>query len=212
MLHKAHIMKKLKLFILTFTLSCSALVFAQAQGEDLKEAFPVITKLHLDTNKSSFVIEGTSSLHDWEMNSESFSGDISYTKTDTDFNLKSIAVKVGVRSLKSGKNIMDKKCYAALKDETHPNIKYQFQKIKSIKKINDNLSNAILVGALTIAGKTKTVEIAVKITQKEGVVIIEGEKPLKMSDFDVVPPTAILGTLKTGNEITIVFNLNYLTS
>ena len=48
-----------------------------------------------------------------------------------------------------------------------------------------------------------------RIDLKDQIINIKGEKTLKMSDFDVKPPTALLGTLKTGNDITIKFNLNY---
>ena len=82
---KQNVMKKLKLIILAIVLSTSGITFGQSMVEDLNTAGTtnIITNLHLDKNKSSFVIKGTSSLHDWEMNSESFSGEISFTKTES---------------------------------------------------------------------------------------------------------------------------------
>jgi hypothetical protein len=35
----------------------------------------------------------------------------------------------------------------------------------------------------------------------------EGELPLLMTDFGVKPPTALLGTLRTDNKITVKFSL-----
>jgi hypothetical protein len=36
---------------------------------------------------------------------------------------------------------------------------------------------------------------------------IKGSKKVKMTDFNISPPTAMLGTLKTGDEVTISFTL-----
>ena len=107
---------------------------------------------------------------------------------------------------------MDKKCYKALLYKEHPNINYKFKSIKEIKLKVDNTYTATLSGALTIAGKTKLAEILVEIILKDDNINIKGKKALKMSDFDVKPPTALLGTIKTGNDITIEFNLNYTKS
>ena len=38
---------------------------------------------------------------------------------------------------------------------------------------------------------------------------VKGEVPLKMSDFGIDPPTAMMGTLKTGNEVVIKYNLEF---
>ena len=162
---------------------------------------------------SYFKIKGTSSLHDWEMISNSFSSNIIINKTSNgNLAIRDININVGVKTLISGKKVMDKKCYKALLYKEHPHINYQFKSIKEIKLKVDNTYTATLSGALTIAGKTKLAEILVEIILKDDNINIKGKKALKMSDFDVKPPTALLGTIKTGNDITIEFNLNYTKS
>ena len=168
-------------------------------------------ELTLDTINSTFIIKGTSSLHDWEMISKTFDGTIIINKTnDENLDIKDININVGVKTLISGNKIMDKKCYKALRFEEHPYINYQFKSIKEIKLKTDNTYSALLNGTLTIAGKTNLTEILVEIVLKDDKISVKGEKAFKMSDFDVKPPTALLGTIKTGNEITIEFNLNYI--
>jgi len=170
-------------------------------------------ELTLDTFNSTFIIKGTSSLHDWEMISNIFNGTIIINKTnDENLDIKGININVGVKTLISGNKIMDKKCYKALRSEEHPNINYQFKNIKEIKLKTDNTFSAVLNGTLTIAGKTNLIEIVVEIVLKDDKISIKGEKAFKMSDFDVKPPKALLGTIKTGNDITIEFNLNYIKS
>ena len=104
---------------------------------------------------------------------------------------------------------MDNKCYDALKYETNPNIEYRFVSVGSLKPSGNHTYTATLNGTLTIAGKSKSVPIDVTISVSENQLAIKGAKPLKMTDFDVEPPTALLGTLKTGDDIVIDFNLNY---
>ena len=170
-------------------------------------------ELPLDTINSTFIIKGTSSLHDWEMISKNFDGIIIINKAnDESLIIEDININVGVKTLTSGTKLMDKKCYKALLYKEHPNINYHFKSIKEIKLKTDNTYTATLSGVLTIAGKTKLAEILVEIILKDGNINIKGEKALKMSDFDVKPPTALLGTIKTGNDITIEFNLNYIKS
>ena len=37
-------------------------------------------------------------------------------------------------------------------------------------------------------------------------VVLKGEKTFKMTEFKIDPPKALLGTITTGDEITIKFN------
>jgi polyisoprenoid-binding protein YceI len=204
-------MRKFILLLVTILVSSSS--FSQKVNDPTPSATQTIAPHKLEINKegSHFKILGTSSIHDWEMISNFFTGSLVFTDmSSTDLGIESIDVKVKVKSLVSGKKIMDRKCYDALKNDEHPTIIYRFKKVESFEAVSDKEYKAKLSGTLMIAGKTNPVSINVKIRADNGKVTISGEKPLKMSDFDVVPPTALLGTLKTGNDITIDFNLNYL--
>ncbi|MAL60309.1 MAG: hypothetical protein CMC14_09690 [Flavobacteriaceae bacterium] len=181
-------------------------------GQSLNEESTAVSTIKLykvDSGNSNFTIKGTSSLHDWEMVSESFSGSLELNTTPQTLAIQSIKVFVDVKTLKSGKRIMDNKCYDALKYEEHPTIKYQFEKLSALSESGSGTYKAILHGTLSIAGVSKKVSIHVNISQTNKTLIIKGELPLKMTDFGVEPPTALLGTLKTGDPITIDFNLNY---
>jgi len=169
-----------------------------------------IASLSCDASTSSFVIQGTSSLHDWEMISQSCKGALQLDIDGQPLDIENIQLKVRVTSLKSGKKIMDKKCYDALKHEDFPDIIYRFKNISNIKSQGPNVYNARLEGSLDIAGVSKTVHIDIEIQKKNGMITLNGTKPMKMSDFKVEPPKALLGTLKTGNDITIIFNLNFV--
>ncbi|MAO07112.1 MAG: hypothetical protein CL596_00190 [Alteromonas sp.] len=199
-------MKSLMAFLLLCVLSTGYGQSSAAGSSEIK----TLKTYQLNDNTSHFIIKGTSSLHDWEMVSNQFTGKISFQSNTEALSIDNIKVKVGVTTLESGKRVMDKKCYDALKSDTHPNILYEFKNIKSLKSSGPQTYTATLEGSLTIAGQTKSVAINVHIKATNNSITIKGEKPLKMTDFGVEPPTALLGTLKTGDDIIIDFNLNYL--
>ena len=57
-------------------------------------------------------------------------------------------------------------------------------------------------------GKTKDITLQFKISNSnQNQINVTGETKLKMSDFGIDPPTAMLATLKTGDDITIKYNI-----
>jgi polyisoprenoid-binding protein YceI len=152
-------------------------------------------------------ILGSSNLHDWESKVHTIkaSGDIQ-VEAGVLKGIKSLSVEIPVTSIKSPKgSIMDKKTYDALKSDKHPNISFKLTKVNSLNKTGDGYAiNA--TGNLTVAGVTKSTEITVtgKVAG-DGSVKFEGSKKMKMTDFGIQPPTALMGTMKTGDDITIKF-------
>jgi len=45
--------------------------------------------------------------------------------------------------------------------------------------------------------------------QGKSKLIFEGSQPISMSDYGISAPTALFGTLKTGNDITINFKVSF---
>ncbi len=157
-------------------------------------------------------IEGTSNVHDWEEEAQTATGDGAVLwNPDGSFSIQKLYLKVSVKSIKSDKgSIMDNKTYDALKGEEHPYITFKMSSIKSMTKSGTGYSVKVN-GDLTIAGVTKNVDINGTVYVKEnGKIYIETSKAIKMTDFGIDPPTAMMGAMQVGNDITIKFKLNYL--
>ena len=202
-------MSKIKKLTFILAVACTWLVLSQP---NVGETEPTPARpFNIDAASSKFVVKGTSSLHDWEMATESgVSGYIECDEGQTDdLCITAIKLSVDVKTLKSGKSLMDKKCYDALKEDKFPKIKYNFEKVSSLDKQADGTFQTVLVGDVTIAGVTKKTTVNAKVQFNGTTVKITGAKDMKMSDFDVEPPKALMGTIKTGNEITVEFNLNF---
>jgi polyisoprenoid-binding protein YceI len=156
---------------------------------------------------SNVIIKGTSTLHDWESVAEKTEANLSISDLN-DTSIETLNVKVEVLSIKSGKKLMDKLTYKALKADKYPMITFIFKEGNVIKE-DTKFVYIKLIGDLTIAGVTKNVAVQTKINKTGKNIALEGEYKLKMTDFGIKPPRALLGTIKTGNEITIEFNLKF---
>ncbi|HCV80275.1 YceI family protein [Zunongwangia profunda] len=142
--------------------------------------------------KTEILVEGTSNIHDWEMTSEKAVG----TVQSSNGTISEISIEIPVKSLESGKGGMDKNAYKALNEDDYPTIKFRSTEVSSSR----------IKGHLIINGKSKTVSIPVS-TKKSGQNIeISGKYKINMTHYGVEPPTALMGTIKTGEEVTINFN------
>lgn len=165
------------------------------------------------SNNSSITISGTSSLHDWDVEVESFSGNILFNDFEN-MDISDIKINVISESLKSGKKGMDKNTYKALKTKDHKNILFQFSKVESISKIDDSSYRINGQGQLSITGVTKDVNIDFLLSKNdlengEGTCSITGSCTINMTDFGIEPPKALLGTIKTGEVIKVKFNTSF---
>jgi hypothetical protein len=64
---------------------------------------------------------------------------------------------------------------------------------------------------MTIAGAKRTVSMNVDArVLSDGSLNVKGSKDLKMTDFNVSPPTAMMGALTTGNDVTVHFDITLM--
>lgn len=157
----------------------------------------------------SMTIKGTSNLHEWESTVKEMraTGAMSID-ANTLQSIQSLQVEVPVKSIKSPKgSIMDNKTYDALKAKSFPNITYSLEKITTLNKKGDSYDiNA--TGTLTMAGASKKIDMTVKgKVGADNSITFSGSKKIKMTDFKIDPPTALFGTLTTGDEVEIVFQV-----
>jgi polyisoprenoid-binding protein YceI len=162
-------------------------------------------------SNANFEVAGTSTLHDWTMETDQVNGTINMNiEGDKISTIDRFDIKLKAESLESGKSSMDDIAYEALKSEDHPMISFKLTKIKSIT-YSGTTAKIVANGILTIAGKSKTVDVNGTAVNNNGAIQLNGSKKIKMTDFDMEPPTAMFGTIKTGDSLTINYSLTLKT-
>lgn len=161
-------------------------------------------ELKLANNESKLQVFGTSSIHDWHEDAESQSGKIVFSDLENG-KIQTLSIAIEAESLKSGKSGMDKNTYKALNTKKHKQITFKLSKVESVTAKGNGVFDVKTVGDLTIAGSKKSVALNFKLTVNGTKATLEGEKKIKMTQYNVEPPTALLGTVTTGDELTIKF-------
>lgn len=178
-----------------------AMVSAQSSNYSLNES-------------STMVIKGTSSIHDWEATVEQMNVNMQLAPGQLEQEtmsspVESFSITVPVESIESGKGGMNRKIYGALKEDDHPQIMFELQSTE----LNgaDATSESFTLqatGTLTVAGNSKEVTFPVNTTRVDANSFrFEGSYSLNMKDYDVDPPSAMFGAIKSGEEVEIVFNI-----
>jgi len=107
--------------------------------------------------------------------------------------------------------IMSRDMYEALKAGSYPQIHYQLKEAEFIENVFEDGAEWMRImsrGIINVAGVEKEVNIPVlgKVLDNNRF-HVKGEKELMMTEFDIQPPTALLGLIKAKNNITIKFDV-----
>lgn len=166
-----------------------------------------------DSKSIHMKLSGTSTLHKWDMNASVFSGKASFDfkpgSTTELISLKSLTFILAVANLSSGEKGLDKNAYKALNTSQFKNISY---KLTSATVTSEGAGKYLLNthGGLTIAGITRQITMDVHCAvNSDGSITCTGTDTLKMTDYQVKPPTFMLGAMKTGDALTLDFTMVY---
>lgn len=181
-----------------------ALLFGSLQQNVFSQTYNVVA------TKSEIKVDGTSNLHDWTVISKTgHTGKLTAIFGDgTLKDINQLEFELPAESLKSGKSGMDKNTYKALKTEKHNRITFKLERINSLTGQPGNYQ-LNMRGSLTIAGTSKSVDLILNLKETANELRLQGNYKLKMTDFNIDPPKALMGTITTGNDVTISFDSTY---
>lgn len=183
----------LKAVLISFLLTVPALIPAQEK---------------FSAQSVSILITGTSTLHDWEEKSNQGQCNATIDISGDKVTISSFSFSMPAKSLKSEHTMMDNNTYKALKTDKNPTISL----VLSSAVVTPSGSNTYQVkatGNLTIAGTTKQTDVNATLVYNPAskTFTCKGSKTFKMTEYGVKPPTVMMGTIKTGDQITITYNL-----
>ena len=160
-------------------------------------------------NESRVTISGTSSLHDWHENAGDFKITlVMKTQDGASGVIEKVSFICKSASVTSDNSLMTDKTHNALQVDKYPEISF-ISDLPSPAVISVGDFSATVTGDLKLNGVTKPVSLSLKGSLSGDKLSVQGSQSLKMSDFQIKSPTAMLGTLKTGDEVTVFFDLKF---
>jgi len=164
-------------------------------------------KYHADNMNIS--IKGNSNVNQWELQSDKGQLEAVFVLSAQQkiTGLFSLWFTVDAETLKSGRTAMDKDAYKALKSNNFESINF----VLSTAAITESAPGVYLLkckGFLTIAGTEKETELAVDCkVNNDNTFTCSGVVPLKMSDFNIKAPSAMMGSIKAVDDISIAYSM-----
>ena len=156
-------------------------------------------------NGSTATVEGTSTLHDWEMNSEEVKGEVVLEREGNRISsFDRIEVNIKAESLKSDSRRMNNNAYSALNVDRHPEIRFRGSDVREITDTHLTVN-----GTLTISGTSKPATIEAAYSINGGRINFKGQYDISFSEFNISAPTAMMGTIRTGDDLTVKFDVTF---
>jgi polyisoprenoid-binding protein YceI len=159
---------------------------------------------------SMLYLEGDSTLHKYQMNAHVLLGSAALKSPKADFaqslkndGVDSMTLVVPVNNLKSRESGLDDNAYKALQAKENPSIKFVLES----ETLKDDVMSA--QGSLSIAGVTVPVTLSAQTEIKGDQIRLKGVQKLKMSDYQVKPPSIslVVTSITCTDEIEIHYDV-----
>ncbi|MEP6619625.1 MAG: YceI family protein [bacterium] len=162
--------------------------------------------------QSKLWVEGTSSIKSWSCKSGDVNAVVEATSANAvsqlltgDKAVKSVAVTLTTEKLECGNGTMNDHMKNALKAKDVPSIEFKVASY-DLTRGADGISGT-LNGTLSLGGVNKPIAVAATGTSEAGALHVIGSYELKMTDYDLKPPTLMFGRIKVGDNVTVKFDL-----
>lgn len=154
---------------------------------------------------------GTSNLHNWSMEAKDITCSAKFgfgaETSALPQSLAALDLVIPIHNLKSGESLLDSRAYTSLKADKFGAITFTSTSAVIVPG-QRNQFQVKSTGTMTIAGVGRPVVLIVACqVNADGSITCSGSQQLKMTDYQIKPPSFMLGALKTGDLLTINFSL-----
>jgi hypothetical protein len=153
---------------------------------------------------------GTSNVHDWTMKAQNPVCDAEFIAANGQIpkSLKSLNFSVEAKGLKSEHSSMDGRTYKTIKADQYPKITFKLSSA-TITPGEKNKFSINAKGLLTIAGTGRIVTMIVAgELAPDNAITCKGSQKVKLTDYNIEPPSFMLGAMKVNNDLIIQYNIN----
>jgi len=150
-------------------------------------------------------VTGTSTLHDWSVHATGLRGSLDlpsgFLAGETTA-VPAARFTLAVRALQSEHDKMNTLMWEALQAAKHPELTFALESAR-LQGAGGPTTKVEVKGALMVAGVARPVTLVLDVRRDGNRLLASGELPLKMSDFGIKPPTAMMGTMRTGDAVRV---------
>ena len=161
-------------------------------------------------------IFGSANVTDWEAKVKTIRGEVVISNGgESDWSnvqaswFEKVEIVIPVADIDSDSRRMNNNMHGYLKKDDYPEITYRLIEAQNLAVV-DNPGIVLTVrGVISAAGAEKEIVHDVTITRNDsGTFVVSGSQDLAMTDFGIDPPTAMLGSVRSRDEMTIEFELH----
>lgn len=168
----------------------------------------VTYRFHDDSEMTVF---GSSNVRDWTMDVLAIGGQVTVEPAGANGlpAVERVFVEVPVDSILSGRDSQNEKAHKALQRNAQPVIYFRSEAVTLSPRAGAASGfDVVAQGELILANERRDVELRAEGTrQDDGTLRLTGEHAMQMTDFDIDPPTALLGALRVSDDIRIAFDV-----
>lgn len=172
------------------------------------------------SDASRLWFEGSSNVNEFACNAENYTGeallpDYQESESSALLNqvkevLSSVKLEIEVDSIECGQRKMNRDLQKALKADKFPEITFNFRKaeLASQPQSHNDVFDVQVHGELTVAGETREISFITEAhLRSDERFRARGQTTIKMTDFGVEPPRALMGLIRADDELTVHFDL-----
>lgn len=166
----------------------------------------VAQNISIDRDNSRLWIEGSSNVNKFQCRAARYNTELEPPTTDT---TTRVEVDVAVEGFDCGKRRMNRDLYETLLSGKHPFISFDYDSTESITYDEETDTYMLVVnGTLTVAGHTNRIQfpLTAEIINDDKIKAV-GSTDLKMTEYNVEPPSALLGLVRVNDELTVHFEI-----
>ena len=158
---------------------------------------------------SQFWIDGTSTVNSFTCAASEVAGFGSVEETSAREADLRAEVVIPVRAFDCGVRQMNSDLYEALKGKAYPAVRFALRRAEVLASESGSDWTPVRVwGTITLAGEQRPVTVTAQGQRLgDGRVRIQGRHALRMTDFNIEPPTGLLGLVRAHDDIVVRFDL-----
>ena len=119
-------------------------------------------------------------------------------------------LRIPITALDCANRLMERDMRKALRAESHPEIRYRFRRLREARFTPAGAVPAftlVVDGDLELAGRSAPVAMTVSATRKGERIRLRAGMQVRMTDFGVEPPVALLGLIRARDALWVSLDL-----